>query len=129
VLVAPVIPGLTDSELPEILRMARDAGAQAAGYVMLRLPFNVLPVFLDWLARSYPLKQKRIESLIRSVRGGRLNDPKFGTRMRGQGEIAGQIRHLFDVFSKKFALDSDLPELDCSQFRPPRPSSGQLSLF
>ncbi len=129
VMVAPVVPGLTDSEMPEILRAAKEAGARAAGYIMLRLPLNVLPVFLDWLQRSYPLKQKRVESHIRSMRGGRMNDPNFGTRMRGQGLMADQIENFFDVFTKKYGLDGDLPELDCSKFRPPRSASGQLRMF
>ena len=127
--VAPVVPGLTDSEMPEILRAANEAGARSAGYILLRLPFAVQAVFTEWLERNYPLKKDRIESLIRSMRGGRLNDPNFGSRMRGQGIMAEQIEHVFDVFTKKYRLDGDLPELDCSQFRPPRPASGQLSLF
>jgi DNA repair photolyase len=129
VMVAPVIPGLTDSEMPEILRTAHESGAQAAGYIMLRLPWNVQPVFEDWLERSVPLKRQRIESHIRSVRGGRWNDPQFGSRMRGQGLIADQIRHMFDVFTRKYELDGKLPQLDCTQFRPPLAASGQLTLF
>jgi DNA repair photolyase len=129
VLVAPIVPGLTDNEMPQILRKASEAGAQGAGYVMMRLPWNVRPVFLDWLSRNYPLKKERVESHIRSVRGGRLNDPEFGSRMRGKGQLADQIRHMFKVFTKKYRLDGDLPELDTSQFRPPLPPSGQLSLF
>jgi DNA repair photolyase len=127
--VAPVIPGLTDSEMPEILRAANEAGAAAAGYILLRLPWTVQPVFTDWLERNYPLKKPRIESLIRSMRGGRLNDPNFGSRMRGHGVMADQIENMFDLFTKKYGLDGDLPELDCSQFRPPRSASGQLRLF
>jgi DNA repair photolyase len=129
VMVAPVIPGLTDSEMPEILRAAKESGAQSAGYILLRLPWNVLPVFMDWLERSYPLKKSRVESLIRSTRGGRLNDPNFGSRMRGQGIMADQIENMFDLFTKKYGLDGELPELDCSQFRPPRSDGGQLRLF
>jgi DNA repair photolyase len=129
VMVAPVIPGLTDSELPEILRAARDSGARAAGYIMLRLPWNVQPVFQDWLDRTYPLKRQKIESHIRAVRGGRWNDFRFGSRMRGQGPMADQVRHMFEVFTRRYGLDRGMPELDCSQFRPPRPARGQLSLF
>jgi DNA repair photolyase len=129
VMVAPVVPGLTDSEVPEILRAAHDAGARSAGYIMLRLPLNVRPVFLDWLQRNYPLKQQRIESHIRAVRGGQMNDPNFGSRMRGQGIMADQIENIFDLFAKKYGLDGELPELDCSQFQPPRSASGQLRMF
>ena len=129
VMVAPIVPGLTDSEIPELLQAAKASGARAAGYIMLRLPLNVRPVFLDWLQRSYPLKQKRVESHIRSTRGGRMNDSNFGSRMRGHGIMADQIEHIFEVFTKKYGLDGDLPELDRSQFRPPRSASGQLRMF
>jgi DNA repair photolyase len=129
VMIAPIIPGLTDSELPEIMHRSSASGAQSAGYILLRLPWSVRPVFLDWLEREFPLRKRKIESHIRAVRGGRLNDPRFGSRMRGHGPIAEQIRHMFSIFSRKYGLDSKLPELDCSQFRAPRPASGQLSLF
>jgi DNA repair photolyase len=129
VLVAPIIPGLTDSEMPEILRAAGDAGAHAAGYTMLRLPGNVQPVFLDWLDREFEHKRDRIEALVRSIRGGRLNDSQFGARMRGRGEFANQINRMFRVFSNKFGLGGELPDLDSTQFRAPRSASGQLSLF
>ena len=129
VMVAPVVPGLTDSEMPAILRAAQEAGARSAGYILLRLPWTVQPVFLDWLDRTQPLKKPRVESLLRSMRGGKLNDPNFGSRMRGSGELAEQIGKMFDVFAKRYSLDADLPDLDCSQFRPPVPSRGQMRLF
>ena len=91
VLVAPVIPGLTDSEIPAILAAAKEAGASAAGYTMLRLPLTVAPVFREWLSRTRPDSEARVEGRIRGVRGGRLNDPEFGTRMTGTGEMARQI--------------------------------------
>jgi DNA repair photolyase len=128
-LIAPVIPGLTDSGIPAVLQAAGQAGARAAGYVLLRLPWSVQPVFLNWLEREQPLKKPRIEALIRSVRSGRLNDPNFGSRMRGEGVLAEQIEKIFNVFAKKYGLDGDLPELDGSQFQPPPPRHGQLRLF
>src|SRR5439155_26727688 len=85
VLVAPVIPALTDSEIPALLAAAKDAGAGAAGYTMLRLPVTVAPVFLEWLERTHPAHRQRVESCIRDVRGGKLNDPEFGRRMSGSG--------------------------------------------
>ena len=85
VLVAPVIPGLTDTEIPAILAAAREAGAKSAAYTMLRLPLTVAPVFLEWLERCYPDRAARIEGRIRGVRGGRLNSPEFGERMSGDG--------------------------------------------
>ncbi len=129
VMVAPIIPGLNDQEIPAVLAAAREAGARAAGFVLLRLPFAVRPIFEDWLKRSYPDKSDRVLALIRSTRDGRLNDPNWGTRMRGQGAYAEQIAQTFEVFAKKHGLDRPLPALDHTQFRPPKPQSGQLRLF
>lgn len=129
IMVAPVVPGLTDHEMPAILAAASEAGAQTAGYVLLRLPLTVVPVFQAWLAENFPDKRHKVESLIRSTRGGGLYQTKFGLRQRGDGEYADQIARNFKVFAHKFGFDGHLPELDSSQFRPPRPASGQLSLF
>ena len=129
VMVAPIIPGLNDEEVPAILAKARDAGAICASYVLLRLPLSVEPVFRDWLARNEPLKQQRIESLIRSTRSGRLNDGEFGTRMRGTGEYAEQIKQTFQVFRAKNDLARSMPAFDTSQFRPPMAGTGQMHLF
>jgi DNA repair photolyase len=129
VMVAPVIPGLTDREMPELLKAARYAGAQSAGYVLLRLPWTVKPVFLDWLAQHRPLSKERVESLIRDTRGGQLYNSDWGARQRGEGPYAEQIRQTFKVFTCKLGLDRPLPPLDTTLFRPPRPSSGQLRLF
>jgi DNA repair photolyase len=129
VLIAPVIPGLNDSEIPAILAAAQEAGAQAAGFVLLRLPLTVAPVFLEWLERTQPERKERIEGRIRNVRGGKLNVSSFGERMRGSGEMAEQIRSLFRLVARKHCLDGDLPPYDCSLFTPPRPTSGQLWLF
>lgn len=129
VMVAPVIPGLNDQEIPNILSAARDAGATTASYILLRLPLTVEPVFRDWLSRNAALKQDRIESLIRSTREGQLSDSRFGTRMRGTGAYAQQIAQTFKVFKKKLGLDRPLPGYDTTKFQPPTPPSGQLSLF
>ncbi|HET6882222.1 MAG TPA: PA0069 family radical SAM protein [Pirellulales bacterium] len=129
VMVAPVVPGLTDHEMAAILERAREAGAMSAGYVLLRLPLTVVPVFQAWLAENFPNKRERIESLIRSTRSGGLYQPQFGLRQRGDGPYAQQIAQNFQVFARKFGLDGRLPELDSVQFRPPRTSSGQMSLF
>jgi DNA repair photolyase len=128
-MVAPTIPGLNDSEMPQILEAAKNAGARAAAYILLRLPLNVRPVFLDWLARTQPERKERVESRIRATREGKLSDARFGSRMRGKGEIADQIARTFKVFARKFGLDRKLPEPDTSAFRRPRPSTGQLHLF
>jgi len=129
VMVAPVIPGLNDQEMPAILREARQAGALTAAYQLLRLPLSVKPVFFDWLSRELPEHRDRIESRIRSTRAGKTNDAEFGRRMRGSGAYAEEIARLFQVFRQQCGLDGPLPPLDTSQFRPPRSASGQLRLF
>jgi DNA repair photolyase len=129
VMIAPVIPALNDSEIPELLRLAHENGASSASYILLRLPLTVRPVFLEWLERTQPSKKEKIESRIRATRSGELNCSEFGTRMRGTGEIADQIKQTFHVFARRFGLDGKLATLDVSNFRRPKPSSGQLSLF
>lgn len=129
VLVAPVVPGLTDAEMPSILAAAKDAGARSAGFILLRLPLAVAPVFLDWLERTRPGKAARIEGRVRDTRGGKLNDSTFGRRMSGTGEAANQIRRLFQVFTRRLGLDGGLPPYDCSRFRPPPDARGQGRLF
>lgn len=128
VMTAPIIPGLNDSEIPAILEAAKAAGAKAAGYVFLRLPLTVEPVFREWLHRTQPLKAERVEQRLKQSRRGKLSNSTWGERMRGEGEIAEQIGRLFQVFSQKFRFER-LPDLDVSQFRPPMPRSGQLRLF
>ncbi|MBP3956536.1 PA0069 family radical SAM protein [Gemmata sp. G18] len=129
VLVAPVIPGLNDAEMPTVLEAAKVAGAGAAGYVMLRLPLAVAPVFLDWMARTFPERVSRVEGRVRDARGGRLNNSAFDQRMTGTGEYAGFIRKVFKVFSRRLGLDGGLPPYDCSKFRPPPDANGQGRLF
>ncbi len=129
VMVAPIIPGLNDQEMPAILTAAAEAGAMTAGHVLLRLPWAVRPIFEEWITRSYPDKAERVLALIRSTRDGRMNDSQFGSRMRGQGPYAEQIGQTFKVFKKKLGLDRKLPPLDSSKFCPPPPTTGQLRLF
>lgn len=128
VMVAPVIPGLNDREIPALLAAAADAGAQAAGYVLLRLPQTVQAVFLDWLERSLPDARERIVAHIRATRGGAMNDSEFGRRMRGSGPMAEQIAQLFRTFARRHRLARGLPECDSSRFQPPA-LTGQLRLF
>lgn len=129
VMVAPVIPGLNDREIPAILEAAREAGAMAASYILLRLPLTVEPVFLQWIEDHHPLASERVTAHIRRTREGKLNSGEFGKRMRGEGSYAEQIANMFRVFRRKSCLDRRLPQLDSSQFRPPPNSSGQLRLF
>jgi DNA repair photolyase len=126
---APTIPGLNDSEVPEILRLGSEAGAQGAAYVLLRLPTTVREVFFDWLDRQLPNEAEKVKSRVRSTRNGRNNSAEFGERMRGTGLIADQIAQTFKVFAARYGLNKELPPLDYSQFRPPKSSSGQMSLF
>jgi DNA repair photolyase len=129
VMAAPVIPGLNDSEIPSILEAARDAGARSAGYILLRLPLTVEPVFQEWLRRTQPQKADMILGRIRETRGGKLNSSEWGQRMRGEGPIADQIHSIFRLFSRKLGLDTPLSPHNCDLFQPPKPKSGQLRLF
>ena len=129
VMVAPIIPGLTDSETPAVLAAAAEAGAKTAGYVLLRLPHSVLPVFMDWLTVNRPEAREKIEARIRSTRRGKLYQSAFRERQRGRGKYAEQIEQAFKVFRKKHGLDRPLPPLDTSLFDPPIPASGQMRLF
>jgi DNA repair photolyase len=127
VMVAPVVPGLTDHEAPAILRVAADAGAMAACYVVLRLPLGVKDLFAAWLERHYPDRGEKVLGRIRDTRGGRLNDPRFGTRMRGEGEWAETFNQFFHVTRKRVGLDGPLPATSAAAFR--RPGPRQPTLF
>lgn len=129
VMIAPIIPGLNDSEIPSILEAAQAAGALVASYILIRLPLTVEPVFREWLRRTQPLKAQKIEGLIRETRGGNFSSSEWGERMVGTGQIAEQIRKLFRVFAQKYKLEQPFPPHDFSQFRPATPRSGQLRLF
>lgn len=127
VMVAPVVAGLTDHEIPRILEAAAEAGAKDAHYVLLRLPLSVEPVFLEWLGRTQPLKAAKVESLVRQTRGGKLYQSEWRTRQVGTGGIAAQIGKMFQTFARRYGTDAGLPPLDCSKFR--RPGSRQGTLF
>lgn len=135
VLVSPLIPGLTDPDLERILELAAEAGASRAGSILIRLPLEVAGLFEDWLRAHAPERAERVLSLIRQCRGGRLNDPSFGTRMRGTGPVADLLAQRFRLAARRLGLDPNLErpgsawELDETQFRPPRPPGAQLSLF
>jgi len=119
VLVAPVIPGLNDHEIPNIIDAAVNAGAQFAGYVPLRLPFGVSGLFEDWLARHFPDRKEKVLQRVRAIRGGRLNDPNFGSRMRGAGVFADQIGSLFEVACRRAGILGARPSLSAASFRVP----------
>jgi DNA repair photolyase len=128
-LMAPIIPGLNESEIPAVLAASKDAGATGAGYILLRLPLTVAPVFWEWLERTYPDRFQRVQNRIRAVRDGKFNDPRFGTRMSGTGEFARRIADLFCLFRKRHGLDGKASPLDSSRFLRPQPKFGQLHLF
>ena len=127
VLVAPVIPGLTEHELPAILTAAARRGAQYAGYVTLRLPHGVAALFEDWLRQHVPTKHAKILQRIRALRGGQLNDARFGVRMHGEGVFADHIAALFTLGCRKAGIQRRDLQLSTAAFR--RPSGAQLSLF
>jgi DNA repair photolyase len=127
VMVAPVIPGLTDQEIPAIVQAATQAGARFAGMVPLRLPYAVAPLFEAWLDTHLPGRKSKILNRIKSIRRGKLNDPNFGSRMEGEGVFADQIKALFDLACKKNGVRENGPELSTQHFK--FSSHGQLALF
>jgi DNA repair photolyase len=133
VMVAPIIPFLTDDQTERILEAARDAGAIWAGYVLMRLPYEVKDLFREWLQTHYPLKADHVMSRVHAMRGGRDNDPEFGSRMRGTGEYADLLRKRFETACRRLGLNGGPRNrgLDVTRFRPPaRPrADGQMALF
>jgi DNA repair photolyase len=129
VLVAPVIPALTDHEMEGILAAAAQAGVRWAGYVLLRLPYEIKDLFAEWLAEHYPQRAEHIMSLIRAMRGGRDNDPRFGSRMRGTGPYAVLLRNRFRIACQRLNLNSAARDtLSTGLFCPPAPAGSQLRL-
>jgi DNA repair photolyase len=114
---APIIPGLTDEELPSILKAAADQGATTAGYILLRLPGAVKPLFLEWLKRELPDRAGKILNRIKDTRDGLLSDPQFGRRMTGEGEVARTIQALFDIHAAKYNLEPRFCGLRTDGFR------------
>lgn len=131
VMVAPVIPLITDGELEAILTAARDHGARAAHYIVLRLPLEVEGLFEEWLSTHYPGKAAHVLSLLRDIHGGRIYRSEFGLRMRGSGEYAELLAQRFRLARRRVGLDETLPALDVSRFRPPQAERArdQLELF
>jgi DNA repair photolyase len=130
VLVAPVIPSLTDHEMEHILQAAKAAGASSAGYVLLRLPHEVKDLFREWLAEHYPDRANHVMSLINQSRGGKDYQAEFGTRMVGTGVFAQLLRKRFDVAKRKFGLNDaeHRHELCTDLFRPPVTNQAQMTL-
>jgi DNA repair photolyase len=128
VMVAPIIPQLTDKDLEAILEAAHNAGARSAGYVMLRLPQELKEVFNDWLQQHYPLRAEHVMSLIKQLRDGKEYDAAWGTRMRGTGEFADFIEQRFRKACMRFGLNQNRKSVDVSQFKKPN-LDGQMDLF
>jgi DNA repair photolyase len=129
VMVAPVVPGLNDQEIERILDSATAAGAREAGYVLLRLPLEVSPIFKDWLLRHYPDRFRHVMSLIRSMRDGKDYDSEFGKRMKGTGPYAWQIGRRFEIAAKRLGLNAEKRVLRTDLFAPQKRGAEQLMLI
>jgi DNA repair photolyase len=135
VMAAPLIPALNDRALEAVLEAGAGAGATMAGWILLRLPNEVRPLFKEWLAAHQPQRADHVMSIVRQTRGGRENDPRFGSRMTGAGNFVELIRKRFDVACRKFGLNREDDHmasrggLDCTRFRPPANAGAQISLF
>jgi DNA repair photolyase len=129
VMVAPVVPGLTDHELEAILQTAKAAGAVAASWIALRLPREVSPLFQDWLHQHVPDRAAKVMARVRDMHGGQDYDPEWGRRMRGQGIWSDLLTRRFDLAAKRLGLQKNLPPLRTDLFCPPARAGDQLSLF
>jgi DNA repair photolyase len=129
VMAAPIIPGLTDWEIERLLEASREAGAAGAGYTLMRLPFEIKDLFAQWLETHAPGKARHVLSLVRQVRDGKLNDPNWGSRMRGTGHYAELIQRRFRLACEKLGFNRNDWSLDLTRFRPPPAPGDQLSLL
>ncbi len=129
VMVAPVIPAINDAEIERILEAAAACGAEAAGYVLLRLPLEVRDLFREWLQANFPDRERHVFALIRQTRGGKDYDATFGKRMTGGGPYAWMIGKRFETACARLGLNAHKTELTTEHFKPPRPASEQLSLL
>ena len=125
---APIIPGLNDADMFKVLKMAADAGAFWAGYTIVRLNGAIAEIFEDWLHKAFPDRAEKIWHHIQSCHGGKVNDSRWGTRMRGEGKIAEMIRGQFKIYCRKLGLNERTYPLNTAAFRRP-PQNGQLELF
>jgi DNA repair photolyase len=125
--VAPIIPGINEHEIPKILESAADAGAQFAFYTIVRLPLTVAPVFVHWLENHFPDRKDKVLGRIRSLRDGKLNNAEFGSRMRGEGPLADEIRQLFQVACRRHGLNRVTSTLQTKAFRRFNPNQPELN--
>ena len=129
VMIGPVIPGLNDAEIERILESAYAAGAREAGYIIVRLPLEVSPIFKDWLLQHYPDRYRHVTSLIRSMRGGKDYDAEWGKRMKGTGPYAWQIGRRFELAARRLGLNVTRRRLRTDLFKAPNAKGEQLALF
>ncbi|HEX7674470.1 MAG TPA: PA0069 family radical SAM protein [Bdellovibrio sp.] len=122
--VAPTILGLTDHEMPAILKAASEAGATSAGYTVMRLPLSVAPLFEEWLEVHRPLRRDKVINAVKDIRGGKMNDANFGSRMRGEGPRAEQLKQVFDIYTRKYGLNLKDFRVSADSFKRP---TNQLS--
>jgi DNA repair photolyase len=129
VMIAALVPALNDKTMEHVLEAAAAAGAKEAAYVVMRLPHELKTLFKEWLAEHYPQRAEHVMSIVRQMRGGKENDPNFGTRMSGTGNYAELMEKRFDIACRKYGINRrEELDLDCSRFRAPSPG-GQLSFF
>lgn len=125
--VAPIIPGLTDHEIPEILRLSAEAGATSAGFIILRLPYKVKDLFQNWLEQHFPDRKEKVLNRIKAMRDGKLSNSEFGERMKGNGEYYNQIKQNFEIHIRKLGLNRKSNSLTTEYFK--KPYGDQLQLF
>ncbi len=128
-MVAPIVPGLTDHEVPAVLKMVKEAGALSAGYVALRLPYAVKDLFAAWLERHFPDRKAKVLNRIMDLRGGKLNESAFGSRMRGHGIWAEQMKRVFEVAKCKAGMVGGIPDLATDGFCVPNSARRQMELW
>ncbi len=129
IMTSPIVPGLTDHEVEALLEAGANAGADAASWIMLRLPLEVSPLFQDWLATHYPDRAARVMGLVREMHGGKDYEAKWGQRMRGTGPYADMIAQRFARAARRLGLDRPQPALRCDLFDPPQRAGDQLRLI
>ncbi|MDQ3560945.1 MAG: PA0069 family radical SAM protein [Pseudomonadota bacterium] len=129
IMTAPIIPALNDSEIERLLEAGHAAGAREAGYVMLRLPLEVSPIFREWLQDHYPDRYEHVMSVMKSMRGGKDYDAEWGVRQRGKGPYAWMIGRRFELAAKRLGLNTERRKLRSDLFVPPVPPGGQMKLI
>jgi len=129
VMTAPIIPGINDHEIPALLKAASEAGARSARYVLLRLPYQIKDLFLEWLSRHYPQRAAKVESLLRDTRNGLLYNSEHFSIHKGEGPIAAQIGQTFTLFARKHNIDQPWERQSSTSFRRPNSDTGQMCLF